>query len=337
MTAPNAIVVEGQKLWPTAVFDTLWHWVVERKAIDDQRRESKQPPWTSDTILSEYKFCNSYRVLDRTSRFAITAVIEKGSQELLFRILLFNSFNRIGTWKLLEEAFGGKLEYAACDPAQYDEVLAAAVKRGEAVFIGAYIKILPPVGDDRRASQVRQLELLQTLMDELPAILACPKSATDVFYNIAAHPGMGPFMTFQLMIILSYSPLLDLDPNDFVVPGPGARSGLTKMFGKSLSVARRRVPDIEAAILRWMAMTQRAHFSRLGLQFAYITDENGHELELSVVDLGHIVCEVDKYSQKSSQYLWPGKTEGDPPQIQILQSHPGNRQAARGVGEGWSN
>ncbi|KAJ7803913.1 hypothetical protein B0H13DRAFT_2388712 [Mycena leptocephala] len=121
MSTPNAIVVEGQKLWPTAVFDTLWHWVVERKAIDDQRRESNQPPWTSDTILSEYKFCNSYRVLDRTSQFAITAVIEKGSQdptELLFRILLFNSFNRIGTWKLLEEAFGDKLEYATFDPAQ---------------------------------------------------------------------------------------------------------------------------------------------------------------------------------------------------------------------------
>ncbi|KAJ7850930.1 hypothetical protein B0H14DRAFT_3866483 [Mycena olivaceomarginata] len=290
MTTPNAIVVEGQKLWPTAVFDTLWHWVVERKAIDEQRRESKQPPWTSDTILSE------------TSQFAITAVIEKGSQdptELLFRILLFNSFNRIGTWKLLEEAFGGKLEYATFDPAQYDEVLAAAVKRGEALFTGAYIKILPPVGDDRRASHVRQLELLHTLMDELPDILASPKSATDVFYNIAAHPGMGPFMTFQLMIILSYSPLLDLAPNEFVVPGPGARSGLTKMFGKSLSVARRRVPDIEAAILRWMAMTQRAHFSRLGFQFAYITDENGHELELSVVDLEHVVCEVDKYARKS--------------------------------------
>ncbi|KAJ7825639.1 hypothetical protein B0H14DRAFT_3726186 [Mycena olivaceomarginata] len=273
MTTPNAIVVEGQKLWPTAVFDTLWHWVVERKAIDDQRRESKQPPWTSDTILSEYKFCNSYRVLDRTSQFAITAVIEKGSQdptELLFRILLFNSFNRIGTWKLLEEAFGGKLEYATFDPAQYDEVLAAAVKRGEALFTGAYIKILP--------LHVRQLELLQILMDELPDILARPKSATDVFYNIAAHPGMGPFMTFQLMIILSYSPLLDLAPNEFVLE---------------------RGQDIEAAILRWMAMTQRAHFSRLGLQFAYITDENGHELELSVVDLEHVVCEVDKYARKS--------------------------------------
>ncbi|KAJ7845507.1 hypothetical protein B0H14DRAFT_3139037 [Mycena olivaceomarginata] len=241
MSTLNAIVVEGQKLWPTAVFDTLWHWVVERKAIDDQRRESKQPP-----ILSEYKFCNLYRVLDRTSQFAITAVIEKGSQdptELLFRILLFNSFNRIGTWKLLEEAFGDKLEYATFDPAQYDEVLTAAVMRGEALFTGAYIKILLPVGGDRRASHVRQLELLQTLMDELPAILARPKSAMDVFYNIAAHPGMGPFMTFQLMIILSYSPLLDLAPNDFVVPGPGARSGLTKMFGKSLSVARRRVPE----------------------------------------------------------------------------------------------
>ncbi|KAJ7806763.1 hypothetical protein B0H14DRAFT_3767511 [Mycena olivaceomarginata] len=207
---------------------------MERKSIDHQRRETKQPPWTSDPILSKYKFCNAYRVLDRTSQFVIT--------------------------ELLEETFGGKLEYGAFDLDRYVKVLTAAVTRGEALFTGAYIKILPRVGVNR-PGHVCHLELLQTLMHDLPAILDHPKCAADVYEKIAAYPGMGPFMTDQLMIILSYSPLLDLSANDFVVAGPGARSGLTKMFGESLSSARRAVPDIDATILRWMVTTQRTHFA----------------------------------------------------------------------------
>lgn len=241
-------------------------------------------------------------MLDRTSQFVITEVIEKGSQdptELLFRILLFNSFNRIETWQLLEETFRGKLEYGAFDLDRYVKVLTAAVTRGEALFTGAYIKILPRVGVNRPASHVRHLELLQTLMHDLPAILDHPKCAADVYEKIAAYSGMGPFMTYQLMIILSYSPLLDLSANDFVVAGPGARSGLTKMFGKSLNSARRAVPDIEAAILRWMVTTQRTHFARLGLQFAYLIDGEGQELDLNLVDFEHAVCEVDKYARKA--------------------------------------
>ncbi|CAK5271445.1 unnamed protein product, partial [Mycena citricolor] len=92
----TSIEVAGQRLKTTAVFDTLWVWLSERKSVDDRRRAGGSAPWTEDQILQKYKFCNAYRVLDRTSQFVVTDVIEKGSPdrtETLFRILLFNCFN----------------------------------------------------------------------------------------------------------------------------------------------------------------------------------------------------------------------------------------------------
>jgi hypothetical protein len=85
----EAITIRGQKLQPTPVLDTLYHWLTERKAIDDRRRAGVPTPyvlilyhdnisyiksslllirWTKDAVLLKHKFCNSYRVLDRTSQ-----------------------------------------------------------------------------------------------------------------------------------------------------------------------------------------------------------------------------------------------------------------------------
>ncbi|KAJ7145834.1 hypothetical protein C8R44DRAFT_599989 [Mycena epipterygia] len=293
---PPVIILRGQKLQPTVVFDILWRWLAERKAIYDRRRAGMPAPWTSDKILSKYKFCNAYRVLDRTSQFTITDVIEKGSQdrtELLFRILLFNCFNRIETWKFLEERFNGALTYADFDLDKYNKVLS---KADMTLYTGAYQKIAYTY--EYKANHMGYLQQLQIFMQDLPDVLANAKYAADVYEAIAAYPGMGAFTTFQLMLILSYSPLLNFSGNDFVIPGPGGRAGLLQMFGSSLRRAKKAAPGIEADILRWMAKTQRAHFKRLGLDFAYLRDAEGKELALDLADLEHAVCEVDKYVRR---------------------------------------
>ncbi|KAJ6542687.1 hypothetical protein B0H19DRAFT_1171453 [Mycena capillaripes] len=296
----QTVVIRGQKLESTVVFDTLWRWLVERKAIDDRRRAGMPAPWTSNPIFLKYKFCNAYRVLDRTSQFVVAEVIEKGSQtrtELLFRILLFNCFNRIETWQLLRGTFGAKLTWKDFNLAAYNKVLTAAINRGMSLFSGAYMKIGRKL--DYHANHMRHLQLLEILMDALPDVLEGPNYAAEVYEQIAAYPGMAAFTTYQLMISLSYSKLLNFSANDFVVAGPGASSGLVKMFGSSMRRAKDAVPDIEADVLRWMVTTQRTHFRRLGLEFAFLRGAGGEELDLDLADLEHAVCEVDKYARKA--------------------------------------
>ncbi|KAJ7742737.1 hypothetical protein DFH07DRAFT_750148 [Mycena maculata] len=292
------IVVCGRVLEPTVVFDTLWRWLVKRKNIDDKRRKGMPAPWTDDPILRKYKFCHAYRVLDRTSQFVVTDVIEKGSQdrtELLFRILLFNCFNRIETWKLLEDALGGKLTFAEYDIHKYDRILSRAIERKVSLYTAAYIKIAKRFEYD--TNHMGHLQMLEVFMRDLPSVLEKPAFAANVYEQIAAYPGMAAFTSYQLMLSLSYSSLLNFAANDFVVPGPGASSGLAKMFGASLRHAADVVPDIETQVLRYMAEHQREHFARLGLDFSFLRDAAGKVLELSVADLEHAVCEVDKYAR----------------------------------------
>ncbi|KAJ7128141.1 hypothetical protein C8R43DRAFT_1074753 [Mycena crocata] len=296
---PQIIVIRGQQLHPTPVFYTLWWWITERQRVYDKRCAGMPAPWTLDPILQKNQFCNSYRVLDRTSQFVITDVIEKGSQdptELLFRILLFNCFNRIEAWKVLEEAFD-VLTWEKFDLAAYGEVLSAAQDRKVSLFTNAYMKIAAKKLDYAE-NHMRHLQILEILMVDLPDILANAKYAVEVFEKIAAYPGMGGFTGFQLTLALSYSKLLNFSANDFVVAGPGASSGLVKMFGASIRHAKEAVRGIEADVLRWMVTTQREQFARLGLVFPYLRSADGKELELELPDLEHAVCEVDKYARE---------------------------------------
>ncbi len=83
------------KLKPTLVFDSYLQFAVERQNIFWRRIQGAAGPWTTDSILQNWKFTNTYRVLDRVSQFLVSEVINKGEQsveELFFRILLFKTF-----------------------------------------------------------------------------------------------------------------------------------------------------------------------------------------------------------------------------------------------------
>ncbi|KAF7326842.1 Chromo domain-containing protein [Mycena venus] len=297
----GTITIRGQKLQPTVVLNTLWYWIAERKAIDDRRRAGVPAPWTTDPIFRDFKFCNAYRVLDRTSQFVVAEVVEKGSHlsdtELLFRILLFNAFNRIETWELLQKEFGVRLTWKDYNIHAYNKVLTKAKNRGMSLFTSAYMKIGKKM--DYEANHMRHLQLLEILMKDLPGILATSEYAVEVYEELAGYPGMAEFTAYQLMISLSYSRLLNFCANDFVVAGPGASSGLVKMFGSSLVKAKYAVPDIESDIIRWMVETQCEHFDRLDLEFPFLRGANGKERKLDVADMEHAVCEVDKYARKA--------------------------------------
>ncbi|KAF7330023.1 Chromo domain-containing protein [Mycena kentingensis (nom. inval.)] len=297
------ITVAGQKLEPTEVFDTFWRWLHERQTIDAKRRAGDAAPWTADPIMQINRFCQAYRVLDKGSQFLIREVIEKGSQkeeDMLFRILLYNTFNKNETYELFQRELG-ELTWASFDIARYDAVLLKAESdargRGEGftAFTGAYQKVAPKFRG--KSNTVRYLLLLEEMMEVLPPVLKSAKYAVDIFEEIASLPGMGDFLAFQLYLCLSYSPLFHFSPNDFVVPGIGCSSGLFKMFGSSLREAKLAVRDIESQILRWLVDNQCAQFKRLGLEFAFLRDASGAEIKLQLPDMEHAACEVDKYAR----------------------------------------
>ncbi|KAJ3509910.1 hypothetical protein NLJ89_g4968 [Agrocybe chaxingu] len=180
------ITISGKALRPTVAFDTFWRFAAERKGIDDRRRAGLPAPWTKDEILQKYFFCNTFRVLDKGCQFLIKEVIEKGSQdpeEVVFRVILFNTFTKIETWELLARELG-PLKWTTYNRMEYRKVLSRAVARGMALYTGAYIKPAPHFGES--TNYANHLYLLETLMDSKLAsrLLVAPYMA-DV-YDCAA-------------------------------------------------------------------------------------------------------------------------------------------------------
>jgi len=108
------------------VYDTYWRFAAERQEVFFKRWKNARPPWTSDAILSEYKFTNAYRASDRVSQFLIKDVIYQGEQseeELFFRTILFKLFNKIETWRLMERMIGALTYSRSCNRRSAPQVM----------------------------------------------------------------------------------------------------------------------------------------------------------------------------------------------------------------------
>ncbi len=119
----------------------------------------------------------------------------------------------------------------------------------------------------------------------LVGALEASPSLRRVFEIVGSYPSLGPFLAYQLTIDLNYSSILDFDEDDFVVPGPGARSGIAKCFPGA-------DPALSGDLIRWMVDHQEEQFDMLGLDFQ---DLFGRPLKL--IDCQNLFCETDKYAR----------------------------------------
>ncbi len=272
---------------PSKVYDTYWTFAAERQAIFFRRIEQPHGLWTKDPILARHKFTNAYRASDRVSQYLIRNVIYQGPQdtrEVFFRTVLFKLFNKIDTWELLERSFG-TVSWEDYRFGKYDKLLSAAINRGDTIYSAAYIMPMAAgfEGDRKHQTHLRLLERM--MKQDLPNHLADARSLKLAYEKIREYPMMGPFLAFQFLIDLNYSPIINFPEMEFVVPGPGARDGIKKCFETTGGLS-------ETDIIRLMAERQDIEFERLGISFQSLW---GRPLQL--IDCQNIFCEVDKYAR----------------------------------------
>lgn len=267
------------------VLRSYWTVATERQRVYHARLAGLPGPWTDDEIISRYRFTNAYRAADRVSQDLIR-VLYTGSQQpedLLLRTLLYRFFNKPTTWSALE-AINSGVTWSSFHVELYAEKLDTMLAHGQRVYSAAYIVPPPPFGAARKHRN--HLLLIDHMMrDGLPRKLARAGSLREVFEIISSYPSLGPFLAYQLTIDVNYSTLIDFDEDDFVVAGPGARSGIAKCFPDAGGLK----PE---AIIGWMAETQREHLASFGLDFQ---DLFGRPLKL--IDCQNLFCETDKYAR----------------------------------------
>jgi len=290
----SLIINSSTHLTTSEVYETYWRFAYERQEIFFRKINQQRQPWSKDPILQQYKFTNAYRASDRVSQYLIQNIIYKGDSspiEVFFRIMLFKFFNRIETWELLREHFS-EISYRDYSFREYDNLLTKLMSNGVKIFSSAYIM---PSGQSSFNSPKKHrnyLRLLERMVDdEIADRLTEMKTLQDAFNKIRSYPMMGDFLAFQYIIDINYSTITDFSEMDFVIPGPGAKSGIQKCFYDTANLT-------ESDIIKFMAERQNYEFDRLELPFKSLW---GRQLQL--IDCQNLFCEVDKYSRLSHPHI----------------------------------
>lgn len=284
----SAAFPEGVK--PSKVFPTYWRFAHERQEVYLRKLSGMSPPWTLDPIISKYRFTNPYRASDRVSQFLIRNVLYSGSQEpreVFFRCMLFNFFKKPSTWTaLLNYCEGIRVPESLGVWMDHVDSFLANLMTQQPIYTAAYV--MPAAGKVKGVSKHRtHLQLLSWMMEAgVPERLTQCRTLFDAFQVLQTFPIMGDFLAMQYVTDLNYSGVFDW-PEDFVVPGPGARSGIRKCFE-----ATGRLSDAE--IIQFMRDTQETWFSYYQLPFRSLW---GRRLQL--IDCQNLFCETNKYAREA--------------------------------------
>lgn len=281
------LVIKKRLPKKSKVYDTYWKFAVERQNIFFNRLNDEKI-WTKDGILTKHKFTNAYRASDRVSQYLIKEVIYNHSQEpkeILFRILLFKTFNKIETWELLLKRMG-RITYEDYSFKEYDNILTAIMDSKKPIYSGAYIMTSGRSRFGYSKKHRNHLKLIEFMVeDKLDEKISKLNDMGSLFELLKSYPTIGNFLAYQYTTDINYSELCNFDEMDFVYPGPGALDGIRKCF-----------TDIgeynESDIIKYVTDKQNFEFDRLNLDFK---DLWGRKLQL--IDCQNLFCEVDKYAR----------------------------------------
>jgi hypothetical protein len=180
---------------PTAIFRIYWHFAADKLRAFRARLRGADTSASLDPVLREYKFTNAYRASDRTSQCLIRNVIydsqNRPFRDTFARVLLFKLFNRIETWKRLEDTIG-PIRAEMIDPTGIAAVLHRAQAAGKRIYSAAYI-MPPPFTFGSASKHENHLRLLRHMLDDFAdRRIQESRSMAEAFEVLLSYPSIGP-------------------------------------------------------------------------------------------------------------------------------------------------
>lgn len=268
----------------------FWFWINERYQIYLNRKNGLPWPWTKDKILQTYKFTNVFRQTDRVTVDLLENVVnspkasniknaKKRLEVTIFNIIKYRMFNWPGTYKRL----GGF-------SAKWDERKAIAILRKmqankEQVFTGAYIITNNGLTEEKIVLVCRAVTKMYKDRKKLAKEISEARTVEHWVYLLSQYDMVGPFIAYELATDIRHLDKVKLletayDKDTWANPGPGARRGLNRIYGREVTATPSKKQLIEEM------------HDLLKMAGGYV----GKKMpRLEMRDIEHSLCEFDKY------------------------------------------
>jgi hypothetical protein len=220
--------------------DRYLYWQEERENIRIQKEVSKlPPPWSDNSILQQYKFCQVFREDDRTTRWLKKHIREpmRNNSDVLMAVVIFRWFNWIPTGRTL-------IKHNLLKSWDRQKAIEEITKQDKWVT-GAYI-VKSPNGMDKVTGVAECIshmwERKDYIIDKLEEAIEQDKCSLEYCWKLLRdYPYMGPFMAYEVVTDLRFTYMLSAanDKLTWANAGPGAMRGLNRLTGRPLDFCQR--------------------------------------------------------------------------------------------------
>lgn len=214
---------------------------IKRRYVIHLRKDvlKKDPPWTNDEVLRDFRFTNIRREHDKESKWVIEHIAnnpELSYEDKLLNVILFRLYNKHETAELISMPFKFS-QTPDWNPEWYRSLFEAAlVEDPKRVFftaafhtVGMKNTLKKVTGEDY--APMRILKFIKILINEglVDDIKACVNQQ-EVYQTLTDYNGIGRFLAYQFYVDMTYIAEFPFSENEFTVAGPGCVMGLNYLF-----------------------------------------------------------------------------------------------------------
>lgn len=288
----------------------LLDFMRERDAIRIRRETGAAKPWTSDPILQRYKFTNVYRERDRTTEWIRENLREpyEFHPDLWITLAIARWLNHVPILDWLRRhrtalpTHVKPLEF--WEPRFLTEALSeyrlefARNGTPPQMYTGAYMIRAESNPRQPWYSWPKHRYIAEVVVGKVwerrHAWGGVPSTMEDTTRWLASQYGWGPFMAYEVACDLRHTPDLRAAPDimTWANPGPGARRGLNRLFGRPLRTQVKEQQAVEE--MRTLLREIGPEWDTEGLidgTFPFSRPP------LEMREIEHSLCEFDKHER----------------------------------------
>lgn len=214
---------------------------IKRRYVIHLRKDvlKKDPPWTTDPVLRDFRFTNIRREHDKESKWVIEHIAnnpELSYEDKLLNVILFRLYNKHETAELISMPFKFS-QTPDWNPEWYRSLFEAAlVEDPKRVFFTAAFHTVGMKNTLKKVTgesyaPMRILKFIKILINEglVDDIKACVNQQ-EVYQTLTDYNGIGRFLAYQFYVDMTYIAEFPFSENEFTVAGPGCVMGLNYLF-----------------------------------------------------------------------------------------------------------